>query len=932
MNYIGIFKKLTRKSLLALLLAAVVTVVIGIYVPPWVDAFNDAHFGDVTILDKPELVDALRAAQDDGVWMALHGYHHEDYRLLDAEKTRELVEKGLDIVEKAGLTASVWYTPYTGFRRIPSEVQEVILSYLPQRLPDMDILDLRGDEDDVLEDDEVWFYSGTYTVTQDMIDSNGNGEPVDGIIHDTLVISSDQGEAARSSFSVAIAQTPCLEVMVTADDIDMTEVAPDDRIDAGDSISYTILVYNTGTENLTDVRVADSLPSRLRRVVNSWSRDVDDVLGVGEDWEYTATYTVTQDMIDSNGNGEPVDGNIYNTVIVSTDQTQECTNSIAVPITKTPYVDLTFITDDIDMTVAEPDDRLDAGDTISYEVTIHNIGNQPLTNIIVSDSLMTPLERGTSLNTRPRSFTEYTEMWRDMESFDDPRYAATLERLLEEKPLFIMAHFYDWNIYSKQLITEYLAQTTATHIDIRVDDVEPNTPAWTVTSLAELLDSDKVVRLSYGVIPEGTFTGGDAYLAGVAVNDVFRFYWLFFLIVALFPFLFLVFWRILSIRGNKPNGNGNGGSSSIGPDGNGGSLTIGPKDKGSQAVSLIVPAYNEEEHIADCLEAIQKQDFSGDIEVIVVNDGSSDRTAEIASKYPVKLVNLPENMGKANALNAGIAHSKGDIVIFSDSDSEVGSDSISRLVNCMEANPDASAVAGNVYIKKANGKGNGKGNMLKCFQMIEYRVDQGLSRYLQGLGGNVLVCPGPLFAIRREVAEEVMFSNRTVIEDADFTVELLKNNRKVYHEPQAKVYTNPPRSLKAWIAQRKRWMYGTLQVWRIHRRWAIRNPWMLFNYSGFITATVALLLLVLLPFLFLSYDSFTLALLRGMAYAVVPALLFSLLIFPFIRGNIVLWITLIPYTLLYGILKAGMLSYIYARYIFHRGMTVKFGPRTIFVK
>ena len=86
MKYIGIFKKLTRKSLLALLLAAVVIVAIGIYVPPWVDAFNDAHFGDVTILDKPELVDALRAAQDDGVWMALHGYHHEDYRLLDAEK------------------------------------------------------------------------------------------------------------------------------------------------------------------------------------------------------------------------------------------------------------------------------------------------------------------------------------------------------------------------------------------------------------------------------------------------------------------------------------------------------------------------------------------------------------------------------------------------------------------------------------------------------------------------------------------------------------------------------------------------------------------------------------------------------------------------------------------------------------------------------
>ena len=85
MKYLRIFNKPNRKWVLALLLALLVTITLGLFIPPRVDAFNDDHFGDVTILEKPELVDALKDSQDAGVWMALHGYHHEDYRLVDAE-------------------------------------------------------------------------------------------------------------------------------------------------------------------------------------------------------------------------------------------------------------------------------------------------------------------------------------------------------------------------------------------------------------------------------------------------------------------------------------------------------------------------------------------------------------------------------------------------------------------------------------------------------------------------------------------------------------------------------------------------------------------------------------------------------------------------------------------------------------------------------
>jgi cellulose synthase/poly-beta-1,6-N-acetylglucosamine synthase-like glycosyltransferase len=216
---------------------------------------------------------------------------------------------------------------------------------------------------------------------------------------------------------------------------------------------------------------------------------------------------------------------------------------------------------------------------------------------------------------------------------------------------------------------------------VRVDDVEPNTPVWKVADLTEILNHSSVLRLSFGVIPEGTYTGGDPHIFGISVNNIFKFYWVFFLALAFFPFTFFLFWRILSRKDKKPNPNG-------------GSLGPLPKDDKKPKVSVIIPAYNEEVHISSCLEAIQKQDFRGNMEVIVVNDGSTDRTAEIASKYPINLIDLKTNVGKANALNVGIEHSKGDILVFSDSDSELASSVVNLVVNSLEKHPDAGAVSG----------------------------------------------------------------------------------------------------------------------------------------------------------------------------------------------------------------------------------------------
>ena len=152
------------------------------------------------------------------------------------------------------------------------------------------------------------------------------------------------------------------------------------------------------------------------------------------------------------------------------------------------------------MRVVEPNDQVDAGDTISYTIMIHNTGSETLTNVTVnSPLLLDTLERG---NTMRGSYgPEYTLHWRDMESFDDPRYAAARAQLIGDQPEAVMAHFYDWNSFSKQLFLDYLAVTNRGDVSLRVDDVEYNTPAWKVADITELLNHDKVVRISFGVIP-----------------------------------------------------------------------------------------------------------------------------------------------------------------------------------------------------------------------------------------------------------------------------------------------------------------------------------------------------------------------------------------------------------------------------------------------
>jgi cellulose synthase/poly-beta-1,6-N-acetylglucosamine synthase-like glycosyltransferase len=348
----------------------------------------------------------------------------------------------------------------------------------------------------------------------------------------------------------------------------------------------------------------------------------------------------------------------------------------------------------------------------------------------------------------------------------------------------------------------------------------------------------------------------------------------------------------------------------------------------NRCVSIIVPAYNEEKNVAKCIESIQAQDYKGEIEVIVVNDGSTDMTAAVVSGYQLKLIDLKVNLGKSNALNVGIENSKGEILIFSDADSRMASDAVSLLVKCLDEHPEMDVVAGNVLISEEQNKKN----LFDCFQMIEYWIAWKINRFIQSLGGAVLVCPGTLFAVRRRVTEEVMFSDKSVVEDADFTIEVSKKSIKTTREPNAKVYTNSLPSVGGWFRQRSRWWYGYLQLWRIHRTWAVRNPLMILNYLGFIFSLLSLGLTVFSVFLLSAYSDASMMLLLAIAYCGASVILFTgLCLSPNSKAKKLIPL-LVPYTLVYLTMRIIVQSYLYVRYLSGRGISVRFGPRTIKIK
>jgi cellulose synthase/poly-beta-1,6-N-acetylglucosamine synthase-like glycosyltransferase len=261
----------------------------------------------------------------------------------------------------------------------------------------------------------------------------------------------------------------------------------------------------------------------------------------------------------------------------------------------------------------------------------------------------------------------------------------------------------------------------------------------------------------------------------------------------------------------------------------------------------VVPAFNEEAGIREGLSGFANQQYPL-CELIVVDDGSSDLTAVLAEDDRFRVLRMPQNGGKVAALNAGLAEARGEIIVFSDGDSRLDSTAVVRLVSHF-SDPKVGAVAGCIVPKRRSG-------LLARWQTVEYALGQFILKPAQlGAGGSVLVCPGPVCAFRRDLLISLGgFTPRTLVEDFDATIRVIRAGHRVAFEPDAIAYTDTPACWRDLARQRLRWSRGYLQICRVHadlgharcERWAGRFwlPYQLLIGFGVPAADVAGLLLL----------------------------------------------------------------------------------------
>jgi len=242
-----------------------------------------------------------------------------------------------------------------------------------------------------------------------------------------------------------------------------------------------------------------------------------------------------------------------------------------------------------------------------------------------------------------------------------------------------------------------------------------------------------------------------------------------------------------------------------------GDFTWGPPV--TERVSVIVPAYNEREGIESAVRSLASGDHPGGIEVIVVDDGSTDGTADIAEALGlpnVRVIRKP-NGGKSSALNTGVAAASADIIVMVDGDTVFEEDSVRQLVQPF-ADQEVGAVAGNVKV------GNRK-SLVARWQHIEYVIGFNLDRRLYEALRCMPTVPGAIGAWRKDALLAIGgMSDDTLAEDTDVTIAFCRAGWKVVYEGQARAWTEAPASLGQLWRQRYRWSYGTMQAMWKHRR------------------------------------------------------------------------------------------------------------------
>lgn len=221
-------------------------------------------------------------------------------------------------------------------------------------------------------------------------------------------------------------------------------------------------------------------------------------------------------------------------------------------------------------------------------------------------------------------------------------------------------------------------------------------------------------------------------------------------------------------------------------------------------ISVIIPAYNEGKNIKDCLESIKESDYPKEkIEIMVIDDGSTDDTRDIARRFGVNVLEQ-NHLGKSEALNLGTRNAKYDFILTIDADTTIEKNCIKEIVKPL-ADKKVGATTGISTVKNNQ-------CMIGIFQNIEYHYNNLIRHSFSRMFNNGIWFFGALACYRKSTIQEIgFFKTDTLTEDMDTALEIKKAGYTTINVHNAVGRTTAPTTLKGLYHQRSRWWIGVLQ-------------------------------------------------------------------------------------------------------------------------
>lgn len=244
-----------------------------------------------------------------------------------------------------------------------------------------------------------------------------------------------------------------------------------------------------------------------------------------------------------------------------------------------------------------------------------------------------------------------------------------------------------------------------------------------------------------------------------------------------------------------------------------------PLEADDKKVTIIIPAHNEEDCIGATIQSALAFDYPRDkLEIIVIDDGSTDKTYQKAREFvsPNVRVFTKPNGGKGSALNVGIGKARGEIIVSMDADTYADSASLKRLVARFYS-PQVMAVTSAMGVYKPK-------TIWQRIQHIEYYVSLFIRKNLAGVNA-IYITPGAFSAYRKVFFEKHGgYDEHNITEDLEISLRIQSHNYIIETATNASFYTIAPATFRSLLAQRRRWYTGLIRnLWNYRRLFGFKR-------------------------------------------------------------------------------------------------------------